>query len=66
MTNKELEEKIYEFGQIMYRIGRMETDGNTTMKEYSKFVSSKENIMKEFDEHFDSSVSQKLKNTLGV
>ena len=65
MTNKELEEKIYEYGHVMYRLGRMETDGNTTTREYNKFCNEKEKLVKEFDEHFNSNVS-KMKTALGV
>jgi hypothetical protein len=67
MTTKELEEKIYEYGHVMYRLGRMETDGNTTTKEYNKFCNEKEKLVKEFDEHFGSSGSfNKIAKTLGV
>jgi hypothetical protein len=65
MTEKELEEKIYEYGHVMYRIGRMETDGNESSKEYNKFVKMKEMLTKEFDEHFKKNIS-KIKSVLGV
>ena len=66
MTNKELQEKIYDYGHVMYRLGRMETDEKESTKEYNKFCKMKEEITKDFDEHFDNSINQKLKNTLGV
>jgi hypothetical protein len=65
MDNKTLEEKIYEYGYVMYRIGRMETDGNQSTKDYNKFCSQKEKLAKEFDEHFKTNLS-KLKEALGV
>lgn len=65
MTNKELEEKIYEYAQIMYRIGRMETDDKASTKEYNKACKDREDLMKEFDSHFNTNVA-KLRSTLGV
>lgn len=56
MKNSELEETIYNFGNIMYRLGRMETDGRDTMKEYNQALKKKEELMKEIDQFF------KLKN----
>jgi hypothetical protein len=65
MTNNELEEIIYEYGHVMYRLGRMETDGNTSTKEYNKFSVEKEKLAKEIDEHFKNFSSQnKLKKAL--
>lgn len=65
MDNKTLEEKIYEFGQIMYRLGRMETDDKESTKEYNKFCKMREDITKEFDLHFKSSkLDKKLAKTL--
>ncbi len=67
MTNKDLEAKIYEFGQVMYRLGRMETDGKDTTKEYNKMVKSREELTKEFDFHFNSSkLDRKITQTLGL
>ena len=65
MSNKELEEKIYEYGHVMYRLGRMETDGNESSKEYNKFCNQKEKLAKEFDEFFKNNLS-KLRGTLNV
>jgi hypothetical protein len=67
MNNKDLEAKIYEFGQVMYRLGRMETDGKDTTKEYNKMVKSREELTKEFDGYFNSSkLDRKAAQTLGL
>ena len=63
MPNNELEELIFEYGHIMYRLGRMETDGNASTKEYNKFCDMKEKLIKQFDEHFKID-SSKLKKAL--
>ena len=55
MTNKELEEKIYEFGNTMYRLGRMETDDKESSKEYNKMHKLKEDLIKQFDNYFKTS-----------
>ena len=64
MTNKELEELIYEYGETLKHIGRCETDGKTTMKEYSKLVAEKEKIIQKFDSHFKG--DSKVRKTLGL
>jgi len=64
MSNKDLEELIYEYGEVMKHIGRCETDGKTAMKEYSKLVSQKEKIVDQFDHHF--MVNTKLSRSLGI
>lgn len=56
MTNKELEELVYEYGETMKHIGRCETDGKTGMKEYTKLLSQKEKIIEKFDSHFKSNI----------
>ena len=67
MQNKELEEKIYEFGQVMYRLGRMETDDKESTKEYNKFCKMREEITKDFDEHFKTSkINKKAAHALGL
>jgi hypothetical protein len=67
MTNKELEEKIYEFGQIMYRLGRMETDEKSSTKEYNKFCKDREDLTKKFDEYFKTpSMNKKLASSMGL
>ena len=56
MTNKELEEAIYEYGDIMKQIGRCETNEKIGTKEYNKLISNKEKLMEKFDSHFQSSI----------
>jgi hypothetical protein len=63
MNSKELEELIYEYGHVMYRLGRMETDGNSSTKEYNKMDTQKEDIKKKFNGYFANS---KLAKTLNV
>lgn len=58
MTNAKLEEMIYEFGNVMYRIGRLETDGRDSQKEYNKLVKQKEELTKSFDEFFGTFVKK--------
>jgi hypothetical protein len=38
----------------MYQIGRYETDGKDTTKEYNKLVKQKENLKELFEDHFQS------------
>ena len=38
MTNKKLEEMIYDYGETLKHIGKFETDGKTSLKEYNKLV----------------------------
>lgn len=67
MTNKDLEAKIYEFGHTMYRLGRMETDGKDSTKEYNKMTKLKEELVKDFDSYFKSSkLDRKAAQTLGL
>lgn len=51
-TRKEnIEEIIFEFGRVNYRLGRLETDGKETEKEYNQLTKRKEklgNIIAEF------------------
>jgi hypothetical protein len=60
-----IEELIYDYGNVMYTIGRYETDGKDTGKEYNKLVKRKEELKKIFDEYFNSS-TKKMANTLGI
>lgn len=64
MSNKELEELIYEYGETLKQIGRCETDGKTGMKEYSKLISQKEKIVEKFDKYFKN--DSKLKKALNL
>ena len=54
ISNKELEEQIYEFGSVMYKLGRLETDGKETLKEYNQCCKKREELTKGFDELFKS------------
>lgn len=56
MSNKEFEEYIYEYGHVMYRIGRMETDDNSSTKEYNNMTKKKEELIKYFDEFFKTCI----------
>lgn len=64
MTNKEIEEAIYEYGHVMYRLGRMETDDKASTKEYNKYCQMKETLVNNFANHFKSDI--KLSKTLGI
>jgi hypothetical protein len=66
MKDTELEELIYEYGQVMYRLGRMETDEKASTKEYNKFCDMRDKLKKQFDEHFSSDKYQSLKKSMGV
>ena len=59
MSNKKLEEIIYEFGEVMYRIGRLETDGKETHKEYNQMVKKRKELTEIFDEFFGTSLKIK-------
>lgn len=54
MKRNELEEIVYDFGHVMYRLGRMETDGNSSTKEYNQMTKRKEELAKQLDEFFKS------------
>ena len=64
MTDKELEELIYEYGETLKHIGRCETDGKTGMKEYNKLIFQKERIIEKFDKYFKTNT--KLKKALNL
>jgi len=61
----DLEELIYEYGHTMYKLGRLETDGKETTKEYNKFLKRKEELKDYFDSHFKGN-NKKLSKTLGL
>jgi hypothetical protein len=50
----------------MYRLGRMETDGNTSTKEYNKFCDMRDKLKIQFDEYFDSGKYKNLKESMGI
>jgi len=54
MTNKKLEEMIYDYGETLKHIGKFETDEKTSLKEYNKLVDHKEKLVEQFNEHFNS------------
>lgn len=56
--NTTLEEFVYEYGNVMYKIGRMETDGKDSSKEYNKLIKEKEMLVKIFDQHFGTSLKK--------
>ncbi len=66
MKNTDIEELIYEYGHVMYRLGRMETDGNTSTKEYNKFCDMRDKLKIQFDEYFDSGKYKNLKESMGI
>lgn len=47
-----MEEVVYEFGNVQYRIGRLETDGRDSEKEYNRLVKRKEELGKIIAEFF--------------
>jgi len=56
MNKKELEELIYDYGHVMYRLGRMETDDKASTKEYNNMTNKKEELIKKFDEFFKTCI----------
>ena len=66
MSNNELEELIFEYGHVMYRLGRMETDDQASTKEYNKFCQMKEKLINQIDEHFNNNKCNKIKFALGL
>ena len=45
-----IEDLIYEFGHVMYKIGRLETDDKKTTKEYNQYCIKREELTKKFSE----------------
>lgn len=45
-----IEDLIYEFGHVMYKIGRLETDDKKTTKEYNQYCKKREELTKKFSE----------------
>lgn len=52
ITSSNMEEVVYEFGNVQYRIGRLETDGRDSEKEYNRLVKRKEELGKIIAEFF--------------
>jgi hypothetical protein len=44
VTVSEFETLIYEYADICFKIGRMETDGNTSQKTYDKLTDKRDEI----------------------
>jgi hypothetical protein len=44
VTVSEFEALIYEYADISFKIGRMETDGNATQKAYDKLTDKRDEI----------------------
>lgn len=51
-SKNDIEEVVYEYGRVMYRLGRLETDGRESDKEYDKCLKLKEKLVKIIDEFF--------------
>lgn len=47
-----MEEIVFEFGRVMYRLGRLETDEKTGEKEYDKYLKRKEKLASVIGEFF--------------
>jgi hypothetical protein len=48
----DIEEVVFEFGRVQYRLGRLETDGKQTEKEYNQLTKRKEKLSKIIAEFF--------------
>jgi|GEM_PF-3182140 len=45
-NNNDIQDIVFEYGHVMYRLGRMETDGlSSSAKEYSKMSKRKEELL---------------------
>ena len=53
--NNDIEEVIHQYARTMYRIGRLETDGRDSDKEYDKSLKLKEKLVNIIDEFFKKS-----------
>jgi len=52
INESNIAEVIYEFGNVQYRLGRMETDGRESDKVYAKLLKRKEKLGKIIAEFF--------------
>ena len=48
MNLSDLEDAFYTYGELNYRIGRMETDGNSASKKYDKLVEERDYLRNKF------------------
>lgn len=46
-TLSELEEMVYDLAALSYKVGRIETDGNSTQAKYDKLVDQRDNLRDE-------------------
>ena len=49
MTRRDIEEAFYTYGELNYKIGRMETDGLTGAKKYDKLVEERDYLRNSFE-----------------
>jgi len=52
ITSSNMEEVVYEFGNVQYRLGRLETDGRDSGKDYNRLMKRKEELGKIIAEFF--------------
>jgi phage host-nuclease inhibitor protein Gam len=52
MLKNDIQNEIYELGNIMYKIGRLETDEKASTKEYNIYCKKREELTKKIDEFF--------------
>lgn len=52
IDKENIEEVIFEYGNVQYKIGRLETDGKETEKDYNKLVKRKEKLTEIIGEFF--------------
>jgi hypothetical protein len=52
MNHETIEELVYEYGHLQYKLGRMETNEQSSMKEYTKTTDQKEKILKQISDYF--------------
>jgi hypothetical protein len=53
-TLKELEEMTYDLAALSYKIGRIETDNNSTQAKYDKLVEQRDDLRNEIAAAFKS------------
>ena len=52
ITSSNMEEVVYEFGNVQYRLGRLETDGRDSGKDYNRLMKRIEELGKIIAEFF--------------
>jgi len=53
INESNMEEVVYEFGNVQYKLGRLETDGRDSDKVYNKLLKRKEELSKIIDKFFN-------------